>query len=458
MGILNSVAVQGAENPVVGDERAVKRHLSQAEASTLSRDRLQKHGEMLFRAKFTILDGAGRPFATQAEIPTKRELGFPSFFRTSGPEANACDSCHNQPTTGGAGDFVTNVFSSEGINDADFDTLDSQFSNERGTPLLQGSGYVELLAREMSADLQKQRDDASVAARKFGTKQVVNLQSKGVFFGKIVAQPDGFLDVSNIEGVDFDLVVRPFSQKGVFTSLRQFTINALNAHHGIQSDERYGRQWTNSSDFDGDGVVNEISTGDITAIVAFQATLVRPSQNIPKNTILADAVKRGGFAFENMGCNRCHRAYMPLNSLEFQEPNPFNNAGNLRVHDKAPKVRFALDDAGLKRGPNGEWIIPIFSDLKRHRIADDEHPYFANEILGQRYIPRDVFITTKLWGVGQTAPYGHRGDVTTLREVILHHGGEAKDARKAFEVAGNRVQNEVIEFLKSLHVKEEVRQ
>ena len=31
-----------------------------------------------------------------------------------------------------------------------------------------------------------------------------------------------------------NLIVRPFSRKGVFTSLRQFTINALNIHHGME--------------------------------------------------------------------------------------------------------------------------------------------------------------------------------------------------------------------------------
>ncbi len=78
----------------------------------------------------------------------------------------------------------------------------------------------------------------------------------------------------------------------------------------------------------------------------------------------------------------------------------------------------------------------------------------AEKILGQRYIPRDVFITSKLWGIGKTAPYGHRGDVTTLREVILHHGGEAGAVRAAFENLNEARQADIIEFLKSLHIVE----
>ena len=41
-------------------------------------------------------------------------------------------------------------------------------------------------------------------------------------------------------------------------------------------------------------------------------------------------------------------------------------------------------------------------------------------------------MTTPLWGVGTTAPYGHDGRSINLTEVILRHGGEAQAARDAF--------------------------
>ena len=41
-------------------------------------------------------------------------------------------------------------------------------------------------------------------------------------------------------------------------------------------------------------------------------------------------------------------------------------------------------------------------------------------------------MTTPLWGVGTTAPYGHDGRSINLAEVILRHGGEAQAARDAF--------------------------
>ena len=55
-------------------------------------------GASLFKAKFTTDDGAGRPKATQAIVPTKRKFGVnPAFTRTSGPDSNSCFGCHNDP-------------------------------------------------------------------------------------------------------------------------------------------------------------------------------------------------------------------------------------------------------------------------------------------------------------------------------------------------------------------------
>jgi hypothetical protein len=87
------------------------------------------------------------------------------FLRSAGPDGGSCAACHNQPAIGGAGDFVTNVFVSEGFESADFDSLDPQFSNERGTNHLFGAGLVELLAREMSRDLQSIRDKGAGASK-----------------------------------------------------------------------------------------------------------------------------------------------------------------------------------------------------------------------------------------------------------------------------------------------------
>ena len=60
--------------------------------------------------------------------------------------------------------------------------------------------------------------------------------------------PTALFDLEKLEGIDTDLNVRPFSQKGVFTSLRQFSVNAMNHHHGMQAVERFGVRWTGKFD------------------------------------------------------------------------------------------------------------------------------------------------------------------------------------------------------------------
>jgi hypothetical protein len=153
---------------------------------------LQPLGEALFEAKFTSLDGAGRPDATGAIVPTKvRRQSHLTFQRLAGPDANACASCHNEPVMGGAGSFAVNVFVSEGFESADFDTIDPQFSNERNTNALQGAGLIELLAREMTTDLRAQRRAVLQDARATGSTATTDLETKGISFGRLTAHPDG---------------------------------------------------------------------------------------------------------------------------------------------------------------------------------------------------------------------------------------------------------------------------
>jgi len=66
--------------------------------------------------------------------------------------------------------------------------------------------------------------------------------------------------------------------------------------------------------------------------------------------------------------------------------------------------------------------------------------------------PTGAFLSRKLWDAGNSDPYGHRGDLTTLTEAIWFHGGEARQERDAFFNLPKTRQDEVIEFLKSMIV------
>ncbi|MBZ8133820.1 hypothetical protein CLD20_11115 [Afifella sp. IM 167] len=451
-------AFAGADEPAPWSERVVTRHLDyEALAGPLDKDRLEaliSDGERLFTGKFTRADGAGRPMATQAIIPTRRKRAVETAFSRTGLDANSCSSCHHEPVAGGSGPFTANAFVSEGFDTPDFDSLDPQFSNERGTTHLFGAGLIELLAREMTGELKAQRSEGLRKARASGAPATVALSAKGVGFGKLTAAADGTVDLSGLEGIDTDLVVRPFSQKGVMTSLRQFSINAANQHHGMQAEERFGARWTGSGDFDEDGVSDELSPGDISALVAFQASLSPPGRKADLPPRWAEAAGRGESLFAQMGCAACHRPFLPLKSLAFTDPGPDDAAGTLRLGDVARPILLDLGVTqwarSLPRNAAGEVLVPLFGDLKRHIIADVGIDRLGNELLAQRFVERDAFMTAELWGVGSTAPYGHRGDILSLAEVIEAHGGEATDARKAWLAAGEEAREDVIAFLRSL--------
>ena len=72
-------------------------------------------------------------------------------------------------------------------------------------------------------------------------------------------------------------------------SLREFTNDAYNRSHGMQSTERFGR----GTDPDGDRVVNELTRADITAAVMFQATMAVPGRVIASDPQIARAVTAG---------------------------------------------------------------------------------------------------------------------------------------------------------------------
>ena len=424
----------------------------------LSRDELIKliaTGEALFEASFTTLDGVGRPQATQAIDPTQRKHPREQvFFRTAGPDAGSCSACHNQPTTGGAGDFVANVFASEGFESADFDSLDPQFSSERGTNHLFGAGLIELLAREISFELQSIRSDALSKARANGAAVRLQLESKGVDFGFISAEPDGSVSLDELDGVDTDLVIRPFTQKGVMTSLRQFTVNALNHHHGMQADERFGARWTGSDDHDGDGKSGEISAADVSAMVAWQATLAAPVRMVPETDGWAEAAARGEANFAEFGCTTCHRPALPLESISFADPGPFDLAGTLNDRQVGAKAIYDIAllawSKELPRDGQGRVLVPLFGDLKRHVMTDNQIDALGNELLSQRFVERNIFQTAELWGVGSTQPYGHRNDFSSLDEIILAHGGNGRTARDAYAAAPDTEKSALIAFLKTL--------
>lgn len=473
----------------IGQEVAVPSHLADGDEHDVSLPELLDHGKQLFAAVWTIQEGGGRPLTTGTGAPLadpSSPLVFPhNFNRVSAPDANGCAGCHNAPfgIPGGGGDIVANVFVlGQRFDFATFDVLDGMplrgavdelgdpvtlqtIANERATLGMFGSGYIEMLARQMTSDLQALRDGLAPGGS-------VALVTKGVDFGTLARAVDGSWDTSGVEGLrpaalastgpanPPSLVIAPFHQAGAVVSLRQFTNNAFNHHHGIQTTERFGV----GTDPDGDGFTDEMTVADVTAVSVYQATLAVPGRVIPDDHDIEEAIVRGEGLFEDLGCADCHTPALPLDAggWHYVEPNPFNPPGNLQPGDADPyEVDLASSDLPKPRLPveGGVVWVPAFTDLKLHDIT--EGPGDPNrEPLDMQYpggtaafnAGNSRFLTRKLWGVANEAPYYHHGKYTTLRQAVLAHAGEALGSREGFEALSDDERDCVIEFLKSLQV------
>ncbi len=442
-------------SPGLPDAPALAGHLEHADivGGGIGFSDLFDKGRVLFVAQLNVCDGQGRPAATGTG--EKRIPDEPAFIRTSSPEANSCHGCHAQPRAGGSGDFVANVFVMAQALDPVTESVSADFSNDRNTLGMFGSGAIDMLAREMSTELQ-----AQAAARPDGNHV---LTSKGVDFEIVIAGGA----VVDSRGVDTDLVVKPFHQAGVVVSVREFTVNAFNHHHGMQAEERFDlnpdKGW--DEDYDEDGVRRELTVGDITAATVFQAALGVPGRVWPRSRAAREMVWRGEALFGNLGCVSCHKPVMKLNSRHYVEPNPFNPPGTFS--DTSQSMSFDLTRDGerprLRRTRDGGALVRAYTDLRRHNLCDppaslDAIRFFCNEQLAQGRPDQDgrpgteFFITRKLWDVGSSAPYGHRGDLTTIAEAILYHGGEARASRDRFVDLTSRDQESVVGFLKTLRV------
>lgn len=486
------LAAQAATAPAqdIGREISVPAHLIDGSELTLSTGELLDHGKLLFEAPWTHQEGAGRPLTKGTGAPLSdplEPLVFPrAFNRVSAMDANSCAGCHNAPfaVPGGGGDFVTGVFVlGQRFDFATFDHADGMptkgtvredgapstlqdIGNYRATLGMFGSGYIELLAREMTADLQEIRDGIAPG-------DAADLETKGVSFGSLSRAADGSWDTSLVEGLPApsiatngpgeppNLILRPFHQAGAVISLRQFTNNAYNHHHGIQSTERFG----DGVDPDGDGFADELTRADVTAATMYQAALAVPGRVIPRNALIEDAVLLGEQTFDAIGCTRCHVPALPLEDAVFVEPGPFNPPGNLQVGD-APPLGIDLNGKDLpaprleaEKGKHAVTWVPAFTDLKLHDICagpDDPNgePLDMLHGAGSRgfFAGNRKFLTRKLWGIANEPPFFHHGQFTTMREAILAHAGEALAERLAFEALSDAERDAIVEFLKTLQV------
>lgn len=436
-------------------------------------------GDVLFDTDFNTLDGGGANVGNgmrftrvpRADLKGEGQWASHVPFRHTGPNAQSCTACHNQPFEDGAGSAAMNV-----VRDPMGTGQLSKFIT-RNTPHLFGIGGLQRLAEEMTGDLHLIRLEASLDAKETGKDVTKPLMAKGVDFGRITAKADGTLDLSEVSGVDEDLVVKPLQWKGTDATIRAFTRDAAHRELGVQAIELVGE----GVDGDFDGVADEMTVGDITAMALYMAGQPRPTTKLELVELgliddlelgEAEAIDRGGKAFETVGCASCHTPALTLDDPMFSEPSqsasfrdetfPSGLDPKAAGVDPAHAIMFDLTrdlpDNHLERADGttvtfgnfetnaeGGAVVRLYSDLKRHDLGSE-----LAESIDEGGTGASVFMTAELWGVGDTAPYLHDGRALTLTDAILAHGGDASSSRDAFEGLSMEEKNDLIAFLNNL--------
>jgi len=436
-------------------------------------------GDELFEHEYTAAEGIGANVGNgqRFSLVPRADLDQPGQWaahlprRVTGPNARSCTVCHGSPFGDGAGGVVLN-----NVRDPEHSGDPARFIN-RQTPHLFGIGALQLLAEEMTTELHRQRAVALARARVMDKTITVPLATKGVSYGQLSIAPDGQIDSSLLQGIDADLIVRPIEWKGITTSIRAFVRDASHNELGLQATEITG----DGVDGDGDGVRNELSVGDITAMVVYQAAQPRPVTRLelaergliePLAAREKQQIRQGEQLFMTSGCSGCHTPAMRLDNPVFSEPSrhalyrderfpagtlpadaglSLKQAITFDLTRDLPDNRLAAVDGSpvafgnFERDEQGGAVVRLYGDLKRH----DMGPQLA-EPVDEAGRGASTFLTKELWGVGSTAPYLHDGRATTLHEAILLHGGESQSSRDNYAGLAVHQQQALISWLNNL--------
>jgi hypothetical protein len=478
-----------------------------------------EEGDELFETAFNALDGGGANVGRgqrYTRIPRADLKGTGEWFRhnpprVTGPNAAACNECHELPFDDGAGTPNSNVHRDP------FRTANIGQFVQRNTPHVFAPGAIQRLAEEMTDRLHQQRQALVNAACQNGGTWQIALNAKGVSYGALRATRTGSnpctvsFDTNSVRGIDFqgsvdnpsappDLIVRPFQWKGSVPFIRDFNRGASHNELGMQAVEVAG----DNVDGDGDGVQNEMTVGDQTALAIYLAAQPRPTTLLELNSLgLLDPaltstqisrINRGRVVFDEVGCDSCHIPTLTIDNPTFTEPSqnaayrdgaafPAGQNPIARGVDPAHPVKFNLTRdqpdnqierpdgtifrlGSLRRDSSGRAIVELYGDLKRHvmgpRLAESVNEIAGDDVTPIPTNPRnrhtpDTFLTENLWGVGSTAPYMHDGRATTLAEAILEHStssstdpSEARAARSAYLARTTADKQALIAFLENL--------
>lgn len=429
---------------------------SEIEAGNLKLREIRAAGAKVFTVPFNRFDGIGdgppdiyddtKAFPFRGDRAPLQN-GMTMMLRINGLDAQSCLECHSVVSTtgiprfgiGGHGGISASPMPRTQVLDAAVNTgvldgITETTGRVINPPFMFGAGGVELLAKEMTRDLQAIKSAAEDAPS--GTE--LDLVTKGVDFGTVTSNGDGTVDIeiTNDLGIDEDLAVRPFGRKGENFTIRDFDRGAMAFHFGIQSLDVFDP----GTDPDGDGITDELTIGEMSALSVFLATT--PS---PKRVKLKGDAVAGEELFGSLGCVSCHIPEMQTESKYLTQS--FPDIATDPDANVFMNIDLSMKPAKFKKSGKG-LVIPLFADLKRHNMG----PELA-ETTGGELDP--FFTTARLWGIADSAPYLHDGRAATLTEAILAHGGEALAIRNNFESLADQQRIELLAFLRSLKLPEQ---
>jgi mono/diheme cytochrome c family protein len=420
--------------------------------------RAVRRGRQVFQRKFLLRDGLWDD-QRQGNIAGDPNIGAGL--------ADSCAGCHGRPR--GSAGHGGNTFTRPDSRDARH---------------LFGLGLQEMLADEITAELRAIRADAVATARSTHMAQTVGVFSKGISYGELTARPNGTVNLSGLDGIDADLRVRPFFAQGAAISIREMVVGELEAEMGLEAPDtdllsasRGGRITTPSGmvldgrvdrfpappvasaaqDGDGDGKTNEIPLAIVDYLESYLLNSFAPAIG---NAPVLEA-QLGRAIFTQIGCASCHVPNLEIDrdrrivdvQTAFDPVNggPFNGLfASVTSLVAVPAVASVADRASLPPlqppAAGGFLVRNIFTDLKRHDVGP---AFYERNFDGSL---QKTFMTTPLWGVATTAPYGHDGRSATIEQAILRHGGDAQFPRDVYASLTRDNQLWVLDFLSTLQL------
>jgi CxxC motif-containing protein (DUF1111 family) len=361
----------------------------------------------------------------------------------------SCSECHQSPVTGGVSQ-VTELRVGHRGKDGSFQNPEIPINH--GTETIKGRSLVN--ARAICPNAAFPNTDIK--------ERVPDSETIRTFRTSLSILGDGF-----VEAVD-DATLIGISQKqckqgGKICGLVLY-VPVLEAP-GVTRVGRFGWKSQHASllSFAGDAYLNEIGItntlfpdevtnlcntvaepndkpgadglSDIDRFARFMRATKAPARD--QQQAATAAAKKGEALFDKIGCAACHVPTLstaapgtPVNGGKFVIPQAL---GNKTFH---PYGDFLLHDIGTGDGI----VMAVEEHYGKHRhMSPDAIRSTANRMR-----------TAPLWGVRMEPMLMHDGASLTFRDAILRHRGEASDVTRHFEQLGQKDQDAITEFLKSL--------